>query len=263
MDIMTAPCPPEFIALAERLADAAAEVIMRHFRRDLGIDDKTDETPVTVADRDAEAAMRSLIADSFPGHGIIGEEHGADRPDAEFVWVLDPIDGTKAFISGIPVFGTLIALLRAGRPILGLVNQPMTRERWIGAAGRRTTMNGEAVGAAPRGALSEAVLWSTSPEMFDHDPTDRAAYNRLLSRVKFVHYGGECYQYAMLASGFVDLVVEADLGAYDFMAHIPIIEGAGGVVTDWLGRPLGLESDGRVLAAAGAALHAEALEMLT
>lgn len=260
---MTEPCPSEFIALAERLADTAGDVLMRHFRRPLGIDRKTDETPVTVADRDAESAMRSLIAGSFPGHGIIGEEHGSDRPGAEFVWVLDPVDGTKAFISGIPVFGTLIALLRGGRPILGVVDQPMTNERWIGAVGHPTMMNGKTIRTAPRGVLSDAVLWSTSPEMFDHDPADRAAYDRLLAGVNFVHYGGECYQYAMLASGFVDLVVEADLGPYDFMAHIPIVEGAGGVVTDWRGETLDLESDGRVLAAAGPALHAQALDMLT
>lgn len=259
---MTERCPSEFIALAERLADAAGNVIMRHFRRPLGIDDKADASPVTIADRDAEAAMRALISSTFPEHGVVGEEQGAYRQDAEHVWVLDPVDGTKAFISGIPVFGTLIALLRGGQPILGVVNQPVTRERWVGAAGWPTTLNGVPVRTAPRGGLGEAVLWSTSPEMFDHDPADRAAYDRLLARVRFVHYGGECYQYAMLASGFIDLVVEADLGAYDFMAHIPIIEGAGGIVTDWQGRPLGLDSSGRVLAAAGPAIHAAALESL-
>lgn len=260
---MTETCPTEFIALAERMADAAGDVVMRHFRRPIGIDDKADESPVTVADRDAESAMRRLIADAFQEHGTIGEEHGADSPDAEFVWVLDPIDGTKAFLSGIPVFGTMIALLRHGRPILGIVNQPVTGERWVGASGHPTTLNGKPVRTAPRGGLADAVLWSTSPEMFEHDPADRSAHDRLRRSVKFIHYGGECYQYAMLASGFVDLVMEADLDVYDFMAHIPIIEGAGGTVTDWAGRPLGLHGDGRVLAAAGPALHQAAVRALT
>lgn len=255
-------CPPAFVRLGERLADAARGVLLTHFRKPLEIVEKADESPVTVADRDAEAAMRALIAQAFPDHGIIGEEHGSDRPEAEFVWVLDPIDGTKAFLSGVPVFGTLIALLQSGVPVLGIVDQPVTRERWVGAVGHSTTRNDTVVRCAPRGGLAEAVLWSTSPEMFDHDPADRAAYDRLLTGVKFVHYGGECYQYAMLASGFVDLVVEADLDAYDFMAHIPIVSGAGGIVTDWRGRPLDLDSDGRVVAAAGQALHTEALEML-
>lgn len=260
--MMTESCPAAFIALAERLADCAGDVVMRHFRRPLRIDDKSDASPVTLADREAEAAMRALIAADFPAHGVVGEEHGADRPGAEHVWVLDPIDGTKAFISGVPVFGTLIALLRGGQPILGIVDQPLTRERWVGAAGQPTTLNGEPVRTAPRGGLAESVLWSTTPEMFDHDPVDRAAYDRLLARVKFVHYGGECYQYAMLASGFVDLVVEADLGPYDFMAHVPIVEGAGGVITDWNGRRPTLEGDGRIVAAAGRNLHAAALELL-
>lgn len=256
------PCPPEFIALAEAMADAAGTIIMQHFRRPLGIEDKADESPVTIADRDAESAMRSLIADRFPDHGVVGEEHGVQRPDARHLWVLDPIDGTKAFISGVPVFGTLIALLRDGRPILGLINQPMTRERWVGASGRPTTLNGRPVKTAPRGKLGDAVLWSTTPEMFEARPADRAAHERLRRQVRFTHYGGECYQYAMLACGHVDLVVEAALGAYDFLALVPVIEGAGGIASDWVGRPLDLASDGRVLAAASRPLHRAALAVL-
>ncbi len=256
---MTEPCPPELIALGERLADAAGKILMRYFRQPLGIIDKADESPVTDADRLAESAMRALIADAAPDHGVVGEEHGQDRKSADFVWVLDPIDGTKAFISGVPVFGTLIALLRHGRPVLGIVDQPMTRERWIGAAGRQTTLNGTPVAAAARGGLGDAVLWSTSPEMFDGNPDDQTAHKRLRSRVKFVHYGGECYQYAMLASGHIDLVLEADLQPYDFCALVPVVEGAGGIISDWRGDPLGLSSDGRVLASAHRTLHDAAL----
>lgn len=259
---MTEPCPPELIVLGEKLADAAGDATMRYFRQPLGIVDKADESPVTEADRLAESAMRAIIADAVPDHGVIGEEYGQDRQSAEFVWVLDPIDGTKAFISGVPVFGNLIALLHHGRPILGVINQPMTGERWIGAAGRPTTLNGVPVSSAARGGLGDVVLWSTSPEMFDGDPGDKAAHERLRDQVKFVHYGGECYQYAMLASGHVDLVLEADLQSYDFCALVPVIEGAGGVISDWRGEPLGLDSDGRVLASASRELHEAALAVL-
>jgi len=260
---MTDPCPPEFVALAERLADAAGDVSRRYFRRPLAISNKADESPVTQADREAEAQMRELIAEAFPDHGILGEEYGPDRTDAEFVWVLDPIDGTKAFISGVPVFGTLIALLRGGQPVLGIIDQPILRERWAGAAGSATTFNGRAAKVAPRGTLAEAVLWSTSPHMFDGDPAGSAAVARLRGAVKFVHYGGECYQYGMLASGYIDLVVEADMRVYDFCALVPVVLGAGGLITDWWGSALGLNSDGRILAAASTGLHDAAMRILS
>ena len=259
---MTEPCPREFIALAERLADSAGDVLLRYFRQPLGIDDKEDETPVTQADREAETRMREIIAESCPGHGVVGEEYGREGEDAEFVWVLDPIDGTRAFISGFPIFGTLIALLRDGRPVLGIIDQPVLRERWVGAAGRETKLNGATVRTAPRGGLSDAVLWSTSPHMFDEDPAEQAAYARLRKSVKFVHYGGECYQYAMLASGHIDIVVEDDMGSYDYCALVPVVEGAGGVITDWRGGALGLQSGRQVVAAASGELHSAARRIL-
>ncbi len=259
---MTDPCPAEFVALGERLADTAGEILRGYFRQSLEFDDKADESPVTRADREAEAAMRALIAEAFPDHGVVGEEQEAVRADAQFVWVLDPVDGTKAFISGVAVFGTLIALTRRGRPILGIIDQPVSGERWIGAAGQPTTLNGEAARVRPRGGLGQAVLWSTSPHMFDDDPADRAGYDRLLKAVRFVHYGGECYQYALLASGFIDLVVEADMAVHDYCALIPVIEGAGGFITDWRGERPGFDSDGRIVAAASLELHAAALAEL-
>ena len=259
---MTDPCPDAFLALGERLADAAREVLLRYYRQPLGIIDKADESPVTIADREAETRMREIIADTFPDHGVVGEEHGSDRADAEFVWVLDPVDGTKAFLSGVPVFGTLIALMRGGKPILGIMDQPVTGERWVGAAGRPTLLNGVAVRTAPRGALSDAVLWSTSPHMFDAVEGEHAAFAQLRDAVKFVHYGGECYQYAALASGHIDLVVEGEMAPYDYCAHVPVIEGAGGVITDWQGGPLGLESGGKVVAAASPELHEAARQIL-
>ncbi len=257
---MTDPCPAEFIALGERLADATGEILRGYFRQSLEFDDKADESPVTRADREAEAAMRALIAEAFPDHGIVGEEQDSERAQAEYVWVLDPIDGTKAFISGIPVFGTLIALTRNGRPILGLIDQPVLRERWIGAAGQPTTLNGETVGVRPRGGLGQAVLWSTSPHMFPG--ADCAAFERVRTRVRQPMYGGECYAYGLLASGFVDLVIEATMGSYDYLPLVAVVEGAGGSIPDWAGRPLGLESDGRVLAAGDARAHAAAMALL-
>ncbi len=259
---MNHSCPREFVVLAERLADAAGDVVRRYFRQPLDIADKPDESPVTHADREAETRMREMIAREFPAHGVVGEEHGAERVDADFVWVLDPIDGTKAFISGVPVFGTLIALLRDGRPVLGIIDHPALHERWVGAAGQPTTLNGTAVRVAPRGGLENAVLWSTSPHMFEGDPAAAAAYARLREAVRFVHYGGECYQYGMLASGFIDIVVEDDMRVYDYCALVPVVEGAGGIITDWQGGALGMRSGGQVLAAASTGLHGAARRIL-
>ncbi len=234
------------VALAHALADAAGAIARRYFRQTIAIDDKPDLTPVTIADREAEAAMRRLIAEACPAHGIIGEEEGRTRADAEYVWVLDPIDGTKNFISGIPLFGTLIALVRRGRPVLGVIEQPVLRERWLGIAGQPSTLNGAPIRTRACAALDRATLFSTSPDMFRG--ADAARFERLKGHVKLARYGADCYAYAQVASGFVDLVVERDLKPYDYCALVPVIDGAGGAMTDWDGRPLDLASDGRVIA---------------
>ena len=249
-----------FLALAVELADAAGAAIRPYFRQHIAVDDKPDLSPVTAADRAAEQAMRRLIAARFPEHGIIGEEFGREREHAEFVWVLDPIDGTKSFISGVPLFGTLIALARSGQPILGVIDQPISRERWVGAAGRATTFNGEPIRCRPCAALSAATVFSTSPDMF-RGP-DGAAHGRVAGATKLVRFGADCYAYGLLAHGFIDLVVEASLKPYDFSAVLPIVEGAGGVATDWQGRPLDLHSDGRVLVSGDSRVHREALALL-
>jgi inositol-phosphate phosphatase/L-galactose 1-phosphate phosphatase/histidinol-phosphatase len=225
-----------FLRLAEQLADAAGAAVRPYFRTPLAVDDKPDASPVTAADRAAEAAMRALIERHFPEHGILGEEFGALRPEAEFVWVLDPIDGTKSFISGVPLFGTLIALAERGRPILGIIDQPIARERWIGARGRPTTLNGAAIRTRPCPALATATLFATSPDMFAD--ADASAFARLKAAVKLVRFGADCYAYGLLAAGFIDLVAEACLKPYDFCPMVPIVEGAGGIVTDWRGAPL-------------------------
>ena len=261
MDRNAAACPAEFVALAHRLADASGPIIRRHFRQPIAVDRKADDTPVTIADRDAEAAIRERIAAAYPAHGIIGEEHGRERDDAEFVWVLDPIDGTKSFITGKPVFGTLIALLHGGRPILGVIDQPITGERWIGAAGQVTTLNGEAVATRACADLALAALDATSPDMFEG--ADTHAFARLCGRVGLVRHSMDCYGFAVLATGFVDLVVEATMNLHDYAAVVPVIEGAGGIITDWQGAALNTGSDGRVLAAGDARMHDAARKVLS
>ena len=256
---MADPGPGRFIAFANELADLAAATIRPHFRQPIAVESKADQTPVTVADRAAEAAMRRRIEAEFPAHGIIGEEFGRVREDADYLWVLDPIDGTKSFISGVPLFGTLIALLRHGRPILGVIDQPISRERWVGAAGR-TTLNGAPVRARPCPNLGAATLFSATLDMFRG--SEIAAFDRLRADVRLVRWSADCYAYALLATGFVDLVAEASMKPYDYAALIPVVEGAGGTISDWHGRPLTLESDGRVLAAGDAALHAAAVRLL-
>jgi inositol-phosphate phosphatase/L-galactose 1-phosphate phosphatase/histidinol-phosphatase len=213
-----------------------------------------------VADREAEMAMRRLIAARFPDHGVIGEEFGREREDAELVWVLDPIDGTKSFISGVPLFGTLIALARHGRPVLGIIDQPISRERWVGAAGRPTLFNGAPISCRPCASLDAATLFATSPDMFRGE--DAARFARVAAAVKLVRFGADCYAYGLLAHGFIDLVVEASLKPYDFSALLPIIEGAGGIATDWQGRPLTIESDGRIAVAGDRRAHEAALRLL-
>jgi inositol-phosphate phosphatase/L-galactose 1-phosphate phosphatase/histidinol-phosphatase len=215
---------------------------------------------VTAADRAAEKEMRSLIEARFPEHGIIGEEFGRVRENAELVWVLDPIDGTKSFISGVPLFGTLIALTRGGRPILGIIDQPISHERWVGVAGRSTTLNGAVVHCRACAVLAAATLFATTPDMFKDD--DAAAFARVSSAVKLTRFGADCYAYGLLAAGFIDLVLEASLKPYDFCAVVPIVEGAGGIATDWRGAGLGIASDGRILVAGDRRTHRSALDFL-
>ena len=256
---MTA-CPSEFVSLATRLADAARPVVRKYFRTPVAVDDKADASPVTIADREVEAAMRAILEAEVPDHGILGEEHGQTNCDAEWVWVLDPIDGTAAFITGKPSFGTLIALAHRGRPVLGIIDQAFTDERWLGVSGRRTTLNGAEVAVRACPDLAHAYAYTTAPELFC--PQTRPAWDRIAAKVKRPRYGCDCYAYALVATGFVDLVAEAGLKPYDFAALAPVIEGAGGVMTDWSGNHLRITSDGRVLAAGDARVHAEALGLI-
>lgn len=250
----------DLLPFAHRLADAAGEVIRPYFRAPGTIEQKPDRSPVTAADRAAERAMREMIGASFPDHGVLGEEFGVERPDAEFVWCLDPIDGTKAFITGRPLFGTLIALLEHGAPVLGVIDQCILRERWLGLEGAASTWNDRPIRTRACAGLADAVLSTTSPLLFD--PAEKAAFQRVEAAVHLPVYGGDCYAYGLLAMGFADLVIEAGLDPYDFAALVPVIEGAGGVVTDWQGRALARGSDGRVIAAGDRRVHEEALRLL-
>ncbi len=256
----TEPVSAELIALANNLADAARPIAARYFRTPVAVDDKADLSPVTIADREAETAMRALLDKHVPQHGVFGEEHGAVRIDAEYVWVLDPIDGTKAFITGLPIFGTLIALLHRGVPVLGVIDQPISKERWLGVAGRGSTLNGLAIHVRACPSLDRAYMYSTAPQMFAGPSTAR--HQALAERTKLFRWGGDCYAYGLLAAGHVDLVVENTLKLYDFAALVPVIKGAGGLITDWHGRELDINSDGSVLAAGDPATHRAAQKIL-
>ena len=254
----------DFAAFLDELAALSGETILPFFRTSLSIQDKGGPgsfDPVTAADHAAETAMRNLIRRNFPSHGIMGEEYGNEHANAEYVWVLDPIDGTKSFISGMPAWGTLIGLLRQGEPVFGIMNQPFIRERFSGDGGRAHYCGPAGkrelrVRSCP--GLSEAVLFTTSPLLMNGG--DRAIFSRVENGVRLSRYGGDCYAYCMLAAGHVDLVIETELKPYDVLPLMPIIAGAGGLITTWEGGAP--HSGGRILAAGDARVHAAALELL-
>ena len=247
------------LALAGQLADTARAIAVRHFRQPIAVEHKGDGTPVTIADRDIETRMRAMIRAAFPEHAIRGEEFAAEG-SGEFTWVLDPIDGTKSFVTGFPLFGALIALLRDGKPVLGVLEIPALAERWVGCEGRPTLGNGLPVSTSTRHTLAEAAIYTTTPETFSS--AERARFEALAGRTGLRRYGGDCYLYGMLAGGHCELVVEVQLKPHDFMAVVPVVEGAGGRITDWQGNPLTVNSDGRVVAAANEVLWRQAVETL-
>jgi myo-inositol-1(or 4)-monophosphatase len=256
----------ELVRFANRLADASGEVIRPWFRRPIDVTDKgtgrAGFDPVTEADREGEAVLRRLIKETYPTHGILGEEHGREAGTDRLTWVLDPIDGTRAFICGMPQWGTLIALNDGTRPILGVLDQPVTRERWIGyenhaelaASGTTQKLKTRACGD-----LASATLTTTHPTGYFSN-VEREAFEALGQRVKMTRFGGDCYAYGLLAMGFIDLVVESALKPWDVQALIPIIQGAGGLMTSWNGGDA--QEGGRVIAAGDARVHAQALEIL-
>lgn len=244
-----------YLAFAAELADDVRPIALSYFRTPLEVAAKYDDSPVTVADRLIEARLRERIAARFPSHGIYGEEMGVTQGDA-FTWVVDPIDGTKSFITGFPLFGTLIGLTHDRRPLCGLIDIPVTGERWMARPGL-ATYGGTRVRASNCRRVADARFYTTSPDNFRD--ADRDCFERLSKAAQLRRFGGDCYIYGMLASGHCDLILETGLQPYDYMALVPILEEAGGRITDWQGAPLSERSSGHVLASATPTLHEEAL----
>ena len=250
----------ELAEFAGRLADASGPIIRRAHEGGFSTEAKADGSPVTNVDRAVEDRLRAMIAASYPEHGIVGEERGATAANDGPVWVIDPIDGTLPFLAGIPVFGTLIALLEDGVPLIGVIDMPATAERWLGCRARPTTRNGTTVRVRPCGDLAGALMSTSNPDFYGAD--DGAAFARLKAAVCWTVYGGSCLAYAQLASGRTDLGIDVALDPFDYLALVPVIEGAGGVVSDWQGAPLTIASGSRILASGDARRHAEVMAIL-
>ena len=254
-----------FLKFIDELADEARAIARKFFGEQPSMEHKADRTPVTQADRDIEAALVASIRGTFPEHRIIGEEFGEQSaPGFQaladcYTWIIDPVDGTGSFTVGNPLFGTLIGLLRNGAPWLGAIEVPVLRERWVGSPSG-SFLNGHRVTTSQCEKLADAKLCTTSPDIFDAQ--GRHAFERVGARVALRRYGGDCYNYALLAKGRVDLVIESGLQPYDYLPLVPVIEAAGGIITDWTGRPLRRHSNGRVIAAATETLHRQALVLL-
>ena len=249
-----------FSSFASEIADVARQIVRTAAagpRRPVA---KSDSSPVTETDRAVEQSLRERIADRFPRHGVLGEEFGAEGLGEEFVWVIDPIDGTKAFVGGLAVYGTLISLTHGGTPVLGLIDNPVTGDRWLGLSGRATTLNGVAIRTASTALLSEAFMANGNPEPFQQNEKDGVERLRLSTR--WCVYGGSCMAYGRVADGSIDISIDGRLDPYDYCALVPVVTGAGGCITDWQGRPLTLTSGNLCLAAANEALHRQVLETL-
>jgi len=241
------------LKIAHALADATGDVLRKYFRTSVHVERKADSSPVSEADRAAEAIMREILARECPSHGIFGEEEARTNPNAPLQWVLDPIDGTKPFLAGYPTFATLICLAESGVPILGIIDQPILRERFVGAHGQKSTLNGKPIRTNTVKKLEEAVLATTSLDYFDAKAD--AAFAKLRAVARTSVYTGDAYAYAMLASGQISAVLDTGMKPYDFCALVPVVQGASGVITDWHGKPLTIDSPGDVLAAATPELH--------
>ena len=254
------PDATEFVQFAHTLAAASGIILREAAGRPPVVDVKSDASYVTATDKAIETRLREMIEAAYPSHGILGEEFGPVNADAEFTWVLDPIDGTAPFIAGIPVFGSLIGLAHHGRPFVGIIDHPITEDRWSGVAGVMAEHNGVAVRTRACAGLSRALATCSSPDFMS--PDELARFTQLRHEVQYVQYGGSCFSYGVLASGRTDLAVDAGLDAYDVIASIAVIEGAGGSVSDWDGSPIRLGWKGQIVAAGDYACRLRALEVL-
>lgn len=250
----------EWLAFARQLADAAHELLAPAAALRPEVQVKADRSFVTALDAQIETRLRELIGQRFPTHGILGEEHGASGDGAEVVWVLDPIDGTAPFIAGVPVFGTLIALAVAGQPVIGVMHLPVTFQRWEGVVGRTTTLNGRPVRTRSCPTLGQAILTSSNPDFFS--ASERPALDALRERTAWRIYGGCCMSYGLLAAGRTDVAIDTGFKVWDYAPFRPIVEGAGGVITDWQGQALTLASGAQVLAAGSALRHDDARRLI-
>ena len=248
------------VTFATTLADQSRQIMSGALLARPAIELKPDSSYVTDTDKGIERALRAMIETQFPAHGILGEEYGAQNANAEYVWVLDPIDGTAAFVAGLPVFGTLIALLHEGVPVIGVIDHLMTNDRWIGALGRPTTRNGAVVHTRQCPSLAQAMLSASNPDFFSAQ--EQPLFERIRSRTQWRIYGGSCFSYGLLASGRIDMSIDSSLGIHDFAPYVPILAGAGGIITDWQGKAIDMHSGPQILAAGDPARHAEALALL-
>ncbi len=257
---MPKPSPADLLEAALKISEAAAAIPMRYFRAGIAVEDKPDESPVTIADRETEKTIRAAIEARFPSHGIFGEEFGKSHADAEFTWIIDPIDGTRSFICGAPLFGMLLGVLHNGAPVAGVIRMPALGEVFGGCRNAGATMNGAPIRCRSGVTPSNARLFINEANRMLTKAPERLA--RLMQFGHTRRFFNDCYPFALLAMGQIDAAVDSDLQPYDYLPVVPVVEAAGGIITDWKGRKLGLNSDGTVVAAATAELHGAVMELL-
>ena len=250
----------QFIKVANKCADESGKIIRKHFRKKIKIDVKKDNSPYTIADIKAEEIIRKIIKKELPNCGFVGEETGSFNSKNEYCFVVDPIDGTKSFITGKPSFGTLIGLLKNNKPFLGVLNQPILNERWVGLHGVETKYNNKKVNVRKSKKLKGSKMYATSPMMFKGK--NERIYRNVREKVGECNFGADCYSHGLMSLGFVDIILEANLKPWDFIASASIISGAGGKITDWEGNSLNLDSDGRILATGSADTHKEIIKII-
>ena len=257
---MTQTIDKDLIIFANRLANESRKILRNHFRKKIKIRYKSDQSPVTEADTKVEKKLRMLIQRKYPKHGIIGEEFENIQINAEYLLCLDPLDGTAAFITGKPLFGTLIGLLREKIPIFGIIEHPILGERWSGGINNPAKLNGKNTKVRKCKNISNAMLYATSPEMFEGK--NKKSFQRLSTMAKKTQYGADCYAYGLLASGHIDLIAEAKMKPCDFLALVPVVRASGGIISDWDGKPLNINSGGCVLASGNSKIHNQALKII-
>ncbi len=256
---MSDPSPADLLKAAIEISEAAAAIPMRYFRAGVAIEDKPDESPVTVADRETEKAIRAAIEARFPSHGIFGEEFGKSNVHAEYTWIIDPIDGTRSFICGVPLFGMLLGTLKSGEAVAGVIRMPALGETYAGSLSGGATLNGKPIACRDVEPGKARLFINEAIRMVDKEP---ALLKRLMEFGHTRRFFNDCYAFALLAAGQIDAVVDFDLQPYDYLPVVPVVEAAGGIITDWKGGKLGLKSDGTVVAAATEELHRELMALL-